>query len=283
MFTEEYVANHIGQFDLLARSTNDVYRFSHHNEGYVLKKNRLSAENLSPFWAALHRVFGFDFDTQRKHLRSVLQRLCNPHVDVVELISTSDTSRYQIFKEADGIKYEPDSFPVSAEIEHQLGLYIGSLHRNEFDRYGIYPDPDKAGSFKQDMIGCMQHIIETHWKNDADVRECFNSIRRCEIAPRSYSLIMPDISANQFVYSHYLGRINAVVDVDAYVVGPREWELCILEMCLNSRKPFAAGYEQAQKLPDISQCRSFYRFFSYLCNPWEKVDLQKFMTDHRIL
>ncbi len=283
MFSEDYVANHISQFELLTRSSNEVYRFTHNQQSYILKKSWMSPDNLSPFWYGLHRVFGFDFDIQRKHLSSVLQRLRNPHINVAELICTSDASRWQIFREADGVKYEPDEFPDSAEIERQLGLYIGYLHSIEYDCYGVYPDPNRKGCFRQDMSGCMQHIMETHWKNDECVWDCFNTILHCDIAPQSYSLIMPDISANQFVYSHDLGRINAVVDVDAYVVGPREWELCILEMCLNNRRPFADGYEQYQNLPDLSQCRSFYRFFSYLCNPWEKVDLQKFMTDHCIL
>jgi hypothetical protein len=40
-------------------------------------------------------------------------------------------------------------------------------------------------------------------------------------------LIMTDISANQFLFE--VNEITACVDLDVYVIGPREWELALLE------------------------------------------------------
>lgn len=95
-----------------------------------------------------------------------------------------------------------------------------------------------------------------------------------------YSLIMPDISGNQFVYSDELDAVTAIVDLDAYVIGPREWELAVVEQCLRNGSAFVKGYESYQEFPDITESRSFYRFFSYLCDPWTEKDLNTFMTEH---
>ena len=282
MFTEKYVLENIDKFDLLMKSTNHIYRFMFENEGYILKKGWLSVDNLSPFWLAIKKVFGSDFETQRRNINSVLMLLRkNPHIDVAEIVSTSDEYRYQIFKEVKGVKYGPDEFPDNREIEYQLGSYIGYLHSIQFDDYGAYPlSEHKKHSFKDEMISCMKYIIDTYWNDDKKVQDYFKHICGIEIAPASYSLIMPDISANQFVYSDDLNKINAVIDFDEYVIGPGEWELAIVELCLKNGNAFKNGYEQYIKMPDISNSRSFYRFFSYLCDPWERVDLNTFMTNN---
>jgi hypothetical protein len=41
-----------------------------------------------------------------------------------------------------GLKYEPDEFPDNANIEYQLGLYVGYLHSIAFNDYGIFPTPN---------------------------------------------------------------------------------------------------------------------------------------------
>ena len=285
MFTEKYISENIDKFDLLMTSSNQVYRFMFENESYILKKNWLTLDNLSPFWFAIHKIFGSDFESQRRNISNVLIFLRkNSHIDVAEIISTSDEYRYQIFKEVEGVKYEPDEFPDNLEIEYQLGLYIGYLHSIHFDEYGFYPLSNcKKHDFKKDMIGCMEYIIDTYWNKDENIWNYFKHICEIKIAPTSYSLIMPDISANQFVYSHDLNKIRAVVDFDAYVIGPREWELSIVELCLKNGNAFWNGYEKYNKMLDITDSRSFYRFFTYLCCPWERVDLHTFMNKNIVL
>lgn len=284
MFTEKYVSDHMKQFDLLATSSNEVYRFTYENENYILKRNRLSMDALSPFWYTMYKVFDNSFELQRKNIKELLEFLKkNPSIEVAEIVSTSDKYQYQLYKEAEGLKYEPDEFPDNANIEYQLGLYVGYLHSITFNDYGIFPTPTHEGQyFKKEMLQCMQSLIGTYWKEDKNVLECFSRIQECRIAPTTFSLIMPDISANQFVFSQDCSKINAVVDFDAYVIGPREWELSIIELCLSNRSAFKDGYEAYCKMPDLSELRDFYRFFSYLCDPWEKKDLQSFLKSNVI-
>ncbi len=283
MTLDRYVSENMDSFELIMKSTNHVYRFHYENESYILKQNHMSYQNLSPFWYAMKRIFHSDFDSQRKHMPELLSFIKkNPYINIAELISIDDIHRYQIFREAGGVKYQADKFPALAGPEYQLGLFIGYLHSIPFDTYGLYPPSaitQEKNNFKSEMLDCMSEMIRIYWKDDKILRKEFVQMYEADISPSSYSLIMPDISANQFVYSENLSRINAMVDFDAYVIGPQEWELCILELCLQDGKAFKQGYETWKKLPDISAVRSFYRFFSYLCDPWEKRDLEKFLTE----
>ncbi len=98
---------------------------------------------LSPFWYTLHKVFDNSFELQIKNIKELLDFLNkNPSIGVAEIVSTSDKYQYQIYKEAEGLKYEPDEFPDNANIEYQLGLYVGYLHSIAFNDYGIFPTPN---------------------------------------------------------------------------------------------------------------------------------------------
>lgn len=278
----KYITESKGSFDLLGESTNSVYRIMLGDESCILKKNRIPVDNLSPFWYSIKEVFGSDFNTQRKNIYSLTSFLnTNPHIKVAELVVVSDEYCCQIFREAGGVKYKPDEFPDKEEIEYQLGLYIGFLHSIRFDTFGTFPPEKKMEKqIKDAMICCMEQVIDLYWQKNEDVQTTFRIIREMKISPESYSLIMPDISGNQFVYSDGLDAVTAVVDLDAYVIGPREWELAVVEQCLRNGSAFVKGYESYQEFPDITESRSFYRFFSYLCDPWTEKDLNTFMTEH---
>lgn len=276
----KYIEENKGSFELLMESTNSVYRIMLGDEKCILKKNRVPVNNLSPFWYSIKRVFGSDFNSQREHIHSLTAFLSeNPHIKVAELVEISDEYCCQIFREAEGVKYEPDEFPDSEEIEYQLGLYIGFLHSIHFDAFGAFP-PERTTKkeIKEEMTDCMERLIELYWEKDENVRNAFRMVCGTKIAPESYSLIMPDISGNQFVYSEGFEAVTAVVDFDAYVVGPRELELAVMELCLRNGSAFVRGYENYQAFPDMTESRNFYRLFSYLCDPWMGTDLHTFMT-----
>jgi fructosamine-3-kinase len=84
---------------------------------------------------------------------------------------------------------------------------------------------------------------------------------------------MTDISGNQFVYDGQ--RISGVVDLDAYVIGPREWELSTLEMGITAPAAFRQGYECYRPLPPFAPFRRFYRFWMYLNEPGDGYDAER--------
>lgn len=274
-----YIKEHIGEMETLPLSSNTIYRLRLEGAQYIVKQARLQPEALSPFWYGLFHVFGSGFDTQRRNIAALVAKLkTNPHVAVPDVVCTDDALQYQVFEEVDGLPYEPDAFPAEATVLHQLGQYVGFLHSEAYEHFGRYPDPDRRRErFVPLLLETMQTIIDQYWPADHGVRQYFDRLCAMDFPIGTFSLIMPDISANQFIFTPDGKTLRAVVDLDAYVVGPREWELVILEMCMADGAAFRAGYETCGPLPDLSGWRALYRFFAYLCDPWEQTPLRAFM------
>ena len=274
---EEFILNNMEKFELITISSNKIYRFQQGDDKYILKVNNISPDNLSPFWRGMKEVFASDFDTQRENVEEILSMLSNPHIQVAQLIAKNHNNKYQVFKEVEGVSYEPDEFPNNEDIEYQLGQFIGIIHSKHYYYFG-HQKMQFRSDFKEKMLNAMSKTIQNHWADSHAIKVLFEEISCLNISPVSHSLIMPDISANQFIFSENLASIKAVVDFDAYVIGPREWELSVIEVCLKNSRAFKKGYEQYNPFPDISDCRAFYRFFMYLCDPWDKQDLTTFMS-----
>lgn len=136
IINEGFITNNIDNFETISVSTNKVYRFQQENDKYVLKVNNISSANLSPFWRGIKMVFASDFDIQRENIEDTLLRLINPHIKTAQLIFKSDTYRFQLFREAEGLSFKPDEFPNNYNIEYQLGQFIGFIHSKKYDYFG---------------------------------------------------------------------------------------------------------------------------------------------------
>lgn len=66
-----------------------------------------------------------------------------------------------------------------------------------------------------------------------------------------------------------------MVDLDSYVVGPRELELAMVEPCLTRPDDFRRGYEEILPLPRFEPFRAYWRFSQLIndldtpCDPTE--------------
>jgi hypothetical protein len=170
-------------------------------------------------------------------------------------------------------------FPDNKDIHFQLGKYIGYMQKSEYEYYGTVYNHNKD-SFKNDIYNFSENIIKKYWTNKNDIKNHFDGVLKDTAVFNKFSLIMPDISANQFIYSHDLEKINGVIDLDAYIIGPKELELTILELCIPNTECadyFKKGYELYNKLPILKNYRKIFRFISYLCDLEQIENIEKFM------
>jgi len=283
---KEKLHKDIRNFELKSKSSNQLYYFEADNNQLVLKTPNLELSNLSPFWKQLRNIFGSDFITQTNNVTSLVKYLNrNPYIKVPEVFySETEEKVFQVFQRIEGRDYEPDEFPSNEELNYQLGQYIGWMHSHRFNGYGIYSYNLRLKSstqFLEDVLASMESIIKEHWSTNEEVRNYFDNIE--SVMPKeigSFGLIMADISANQFVYSNDFKRINSVVDIDAYVIGPINLELTVLEMCFTNCSSFKKGYEEYCKLPNFNSFRAFYRFLIYLNDPYGPPALEDFLNSN---
>ena len=258
-------------------SSNSVYGVTTATgQRYVVKQPKAIRENMSPFWQQMDAIFGIDCVIQLATAGSVsalLQRqsiIPVPKVIHVERDTPDLEAPFIVLTWLKGRAHDPDEFPDSEALHYQLGQYIGYLHRQSYAGYGNvlmephHPQPD----FLAAAIATMRRTIKHFWADHAELHQCLDDLVATvdlDAIFSTASLIMIDISGNQFVYNGQ--HISGVVDLDAYVIGPREWELSIVEMCITQPAAFQRGYEGYIGLPVFAPFRSFYRFWSFLNDP----------------
>jgi hypothetical protein len=243
---------------------------------YVVKQPKAIRENMSPFWQQMDGIFGIDCVTQltvARRVSALLQRqtiIPVAQVIHVEPAAPDLEAPFVVLTRLAGTDHEPDEFPDSEALHDQLGQYIGYLHTQSYPGYGnvlmeaLHPKTD----FLAATTAMMRQIIQRFWGDQAELHQSLDDLLVTIDATALFStanLIMIDISGNQFVYDQQ--HINGVVDLDTYVIGPREWELSIVEMCITQPAAFQRGYESYVAMPRFAPFRSFYRFWSFLNDP----------------
>ena len=223
-------------------------------------------------------IFGINRVTQFTALTEVAARLQQqgivPVPQVIQ-VETAPNAAYAIVTQLDGVAHEPDEFPDSAAIHYQLGQYVGYLHTQAYAGYGnvVMAQLQPKASFQATLVANMHHTVTTFWQDQPALHAQIDQVMAMADPDAIFSraaLIMVDISANQFVYQNE--HISGVVDLDAYVIGPREWELSILEMCITDPVAFRQGYEEYGTVPSFAPFRAIYRLWSYLNEPQPSYD-----------
>jgi aminoglycoside phosphotransferase (APT) family kinase protein len=251
---------------------------------YVVKQPKQIRESMSPFWQQMDAIFGVNSAIQLATVRGVSERLQQqtiipvPQVIHVERNAPDLEAPFVILTHLAGTAHEPDEFPPGEALHYQLGQFIGYLHAQPDIGFGnvlmkpLRPQAD----FLPMMIAAMRQTIQRFWADCPQLHQYLDNLAATIDSNASFSsasLIMTDISGNQFVYDGQ--RISGVVDLDAYVIGPREWELSTLEMGINAPAAFRQGYECYRPLPTFAPFRAFYRFWMYLNEPGDGYDAER--------
>jgi len=270
----------------VAYGSNRVYKIeTASGQRYVVKQPKQVRESFSPFWQQLDKIFGINSTTQITALQDVAACLQKqPIVPVPQVIHVEPhdsllDAPYGVVTYLEGTGHEPDEFPAEEELHYQLGQYVGYLHTQSYSGYGnvlmerLQPKTD----FLPTVVESMRRTLKTFWGDQAELHNYLDELASTIETNAIFStanLIMVDISANQFVYDN--NRIAGVVDLDAYVIGPREWELSILEMGITKPTAFQQGYECYTVLPTFAPFRAFYRLWSYFNEPDHGYDAEHF-------
>ncbi len=251
---------------------------------YVVKQPKQVRETISPFWQQMEALFGINSVTQLATVRSVSERLRQqtiipvPQVIHVEANAGVLDAPFVVLTHLAGTAHDPDEFPSGEALHYQLGQFIGYLHAQPDAGFGnllmspLRPQAD----FQPMMMAVMRQTIQRFWADCSPLHEHLDHLaatRNANALFSSAALIMTDISGNQFVYDQQ--QISGVVDLDAYVIGPREWELSTLELCITAPAAFRRGYESYLALPTFAPFRAFYRFWLYLNEPGDGYNAER--------
>lgn len=96
--------------------------------------------------------------------------------------------------------------------------------------------------------------------------------------PEHFCPVIIDLDPSRFLIRD--GMLSAVVDVEAYVVGPRELDFIGLEYLLEeeSAAAFLQGYSTLLSPPHLKRYRRVYRYFYRLLGVQGSVDWDRWLA-----
>lgn len=275
-----YAKANLQTFEKGSVSSNEIYFFEYDGKKYVLKKPLMVGNNLSPFWQMMKNVCNFTFEKQIPKLQTIYNFLKdNPHIHAASFIATDETSMIYAFEE--GQSWDDDNFPKGKNNACKLGQFIGYNHQIKHQNCGIAGIED-VNDFYETALSHMEQNIEKHWNSDDEtdkfIRSVFEELKRrhqeTPFSSQNYSLTMADICADQFLFENE--NIITCVDLDAYVIGPVEWELSFLHNQIEDWESFKKGYETYQPLPKFEAQSRFFYLLMALNSYYNKNEIKDF-------
>lgn len=262
---------------------SDVWLVRTCNEEVVVRASRLNGDPANDFWWGAWRVFGidprrvFDMEIVNRYL-SQLSPIPVPRVIRKEWL---EGRPYVLVERMQGRALRSFAGQPPALLE-ELGTALASIHSFRFDYCG-HPAGrllHSPAEFHTRLAMAMRELV-ARFHPDTRVQKRLEEM--CAAAgalpaPEAGALVMLDMDPSQFLTDGK--RLTALVDTEAYVIGPRELDLVALEYVLDAEGAgaVARGYRSVTPLPDLTAVRPVYRYFCRLLSIQGSVDIDRWMA-----
>ncbi len=258
-------------------STHQLWHCQTVDGPLVLKLCNQQTIQTSTFWLGINDLFEIDFPASLAHIDKTHHFLNEEgELQVPEFIA-SEASAFVLarFLAGEDVDFEQ----VSDDMVIQLAKHIAKLHHSQHSNWGAF-----------------HHVVfsNTQWSTRlqhtlSSLAEVHPSIIPKQVLEQAlqqatnlnieiFVPIMLDLRWDQML--HQQGQLSAIVDMDAFVVGPRELELVLLEYQLNEHQAgvFAQTYQASAEWPDLTEQRYCYRLLLFLMNSLGETDVNKWMN-----
>ncbi len=226
-------------------------------------------------------LFGFELGKEIALSKKLYPIIANAtQLQIPKVITAESTTTnlpaYILTSELDGGAVEDTSLTMVT----QLAQHLGHLHQQRYNSWGtIQSQPFNPKQWPQRLTQTLSHFnttqnIPTNIINHA-LTACSN-INCSEFIP-----MMPDLRWDQFLQQN--GELTALVDLDAFILAPRELDFVLLEHILTPAQltQFVQTYSRIYPVPLIDKVRPAYRLLLFLMQISGKQEIRSWMaTDH---
>lgn len=247
---------------------SSVFRVRTASEHVVVRAFRAPAVD-GPFWGCLNALFGIDPRSAAEAasiygLLGTVSPFPVPRVLRIGKVSGREWLVVELMAGAPMVSFGE----LSDDGLQSFGRGLASIHARRFATFG-----NPSGSvryapaeFPARLTAALREAAKFHPQgplSDRLLDDACAAIARLPV-PDAWSLVLPDLFPPQFLHSE--GQIVAFVDVDAYVIGPRELDLVVLEYFVDARSAalIASGYVEVAPLPELRDVRRAYRLFLWV-------------------
>ncbi len=264
--------------------SSDVWHITTAQEEVVVRVVRQQGELDGPFWQGCAFLFGLDprniFDLEP--INALLASVCPISVPQVLRKGITDNGPYVIVEYMPGFPLDNFSSLSEAALE-ELGLALARIHTRRFDYFGHATGRvcSPLATFQTRLVETMTMLVEQFYQDNVQIRDAlplFCEDALCLPPLEDGALIMVDMDPTQFLTDGE--RLSALVDTEAYAIGPRELDFIALEYVFAPREAsaLARGYNTILPVPDLSVVRSVYRYLYRLIGIQKRMPLETWMS-----
>ena len=260
---------------------SDVWRLQTAFGSSIVRSPRPGAVRNSPFWWGLRELFGTDpqrlEDLQTIHaLLSGIGAFRVPKIGRLINEPNGPGRSYAVVEALPGNMLERLTGQPTTLLT-ELGSGLARLHAHTLDRWG-HPSGrvrSALADFHPQRAEVMAALVARFYSGteiELALPDVLDRLRRLP-APAAACPLMMDLDPSQFL--HQEGHLGALVDTEAFVYAPPEFDLIALEYLLDedAAGAFRRSYEQVRPLPRVAEVRAVYRFFARLLEVQGNVEL----------
>lgn len=241
-----YAKKNKDSFQVISKGSTEIRTFEYNGIKYVMKIPSQIGSGLSSFWTMLNRIFDFSLSQhygsgRLEYIYSVLKD--NGFIDLVPFVVADETCA--IFRFVEGKAFADEFFPMTEDNAYRLGAFAGFMHnilpakKESFEKQGKF--------WKKVLFHISERIKETGFFSDT-----LRTFENIDFVTQKNVLMIADMCADQFLYDEN-HRIKYLVDFDACVTGPVEWDLTFWKKFVPDWENFKKGYEQFGEMPDFEE------------------------------
>lgn len=235
----------------------------------------------SSFWQGMSLLFAVDLPQQLGLFSRVYDSISEiSHLDIPDYIAansadhTADLPAFILAKMISGTSVDKGN--VDDDMIASLAKHLSRLHQRQTMQWGSLLDaPLSEQHWPLRLHSTLETLAEKRTIPPLILGAALHQAKT--ISSSYFSPIMLDLRWDQFL--HEKGKLSALVDLDAIVIGPRELELVILEYFFTQQQAnvFRHHYQQSQIIPDLSSLRTAYRLLLFLMNILGENDVDTWM------
>jgi hypothetical protein len=267
---------------------SDVWLVKTENQEVVVRSSRMKEEPNNDFWWGCKKLFGIDprraFELE--YINNTLSDLTSIPVPRVINKGESDTREFVVVEKLKG-KVVQSFINQPSSVLQSFGEGLAKIHKykqnyvgNPSGKFGV-----SLEEFNQHLKETMAKLVSRFYNHDVEIKgrlvemnELLNGLPIPEVS----TFVLVDMDPTQFLSDGK--RISGLVDTEAYVMAPRELDFVGLEYVLDEKSAmdFKIGYEKVMNLPDLTKCRTPYRYLYRLLSVQGSVSLEEWLNHEKL-
>jgi hypothetical protein len=225
----------------------------------------------SPFWQIMQKLFGLNLGQQLGDYQLVYRQVSEltPLSAPTLLACAAQSSQSPAYLFTTALLGENlNAEQVDDEMVIALARHLFALHAQQSETWGNFFD---ANNSAESWSLALRAVLGTYFADDCKL-QAFHHVPVCFVP------MMLDLRWDQFLLRD--GKLNALVDLDAFVIAPIELEFVLLEYILTPEQLliWCSAYQlQGGKIPKITVVRDSYRRLLFAMQVLGESDLTRWL------